>query len=126
MTEAELLKTMAWEDFSIQSHSTYGYLLILICKDEPSARNLLLFLNKNTPTVRVSMNSKTLEYSIHFFFKNTSESLEYKTGKTIKTYPPLHWLGSGVLQGVTTGLMSSSNRLDAFRPILLDNPMHPN
>ena len=72
------------------------------------------------------MNLETLEYSIHFFFDNTSESLEYKTGKTEKIYPPLKWLGSGLLQYVTAGYMAAPQKVSAFQPIPLGSTAHPN
>lgn len=79
-----MLKELAWEDFTIQSQFRNSYLLILICKDQTRAISLMEFMNTNLPTLRVSMNLETLEYSIYFFFKDTSESLEYNTGKTEK------------------------------------------
>ena len=126
MVKAELMMAIGWEDVVIKVNLNNAYILVLVSQTESTASKLHHFLHDHLPVVRVSMNSETLECSIHFFFENEKESLEYKTGKTNKSYPPLQHLCAGLVQQITTGISTGRNKYKLFPSIPLNNTSNPN
>lgn len=108
------LKSILWEDISIQDNPQYGKVLILICGNKVQAIKLLQMLHENAFNLKIGIDSKSKRYHLALSFSNSEYAIGCDTGKTEKQYPPLGWLKKQMIKSITTGIWTGETP-DGFR-----------
>lgn len=113
----DLLKEIAWIDFSIQTDIDQNCILILICKEGKAKNGLYNLLSSEPFSIFFTIEEGI--YNIHLQFENANSALSYNTRLDEGGYHPLTWLKEGKVKFVTVGNhFVDSLIIDYYRPLL--------